>query len=65
MVLYWVDTIISPSLSDLYVFLMPPGLSLYRGNEYKRWKAESLSFLHVLLVWEIVLTSLLIKMRQS
>jgi hypothetical protein len=23
MVLYWVDTIISPSLSDLYVFLMP------------------------------------------
>ncbi len=23
MVLYWVDTIISPLLSDLYVFLMP------------------------------------------
>ena len=32
---------------------------------YNHWKAESLSFLHVLLVWEIELTSLLIKMRQS
>ncbi len=30
-----------------------------------RWKAESLSFLHVLLVWGVALTSLLIKTRQS
>ena len=29
------------------------------------WKAESLSFLNVLLVWGVLLTSLLIKMRQS
>ena len=32
---------------------------------YNRWKAESLSFLHVLLVWGDVVTSLLIKTRQS
>jgi hypothetical protein len=30
-----------------------------------RWKAEALSFLYVLLVWGVVLTSLLIKKRQS
>jgi hypothetical protein len=30
-----------------------------------RWKAEVLSFLYVLLVWRVVLTSLLIKKRQS
>jgi hypothetical protein len=29
------------------------------------WKAEDLSFLYVLLVWGVVLTSLLIKKRQS
>jgi len=29
------------------------------------WKAEDLSFLHVLLVWSLALTSLLIKKRQS
>ncbi len=32
---------------------------------YKRWKAETLSFLHVLLVWEVALASLLNKTRQS
>ena len=32
---------------------------------YDRWKAEDLSFLHVLLVWWVALTSLLIKKRQS
>ena len=31
---------------------------------YNRWKAESLSFLHVLLVWGVVPASLLIKMHQ-
>jgi hypothetical protein len=30
-----------------------------------RWKAEDLSFLHVLLVWGVTLTSLLIKKCQS
>jgi len=30
-----------------------------------RWKAENLSFLHVLLVWGVTLTSLLVKKRQS
>jgi hypothetical protein len=30
-----------------------------------RWKAEDLSFLHVLLVWGVTVTSLLIKKRQS
>ena len=29
------------------------------------WKAEALSFLYVLLVWGVALTSLLIKKRQS
>ena len=32
---------------------------------YNRWKAEDLSFLYVLLVWWVALTSLLIKKRQS
>ena len=32
---------------------------------YNRWKAETLSFLHVLLVWGVKLTSLLNKRRQS
>jgi hypothetical protein len=32
---------------------------------YDRWKAENLSFLHVLLVWGVTVTSLLIKKRQS
>ncbi len=32
---------------------------------YNRWKAESLSFLLVLLVWGFALTSLLIKTCQS
>jgi hypothetical protein len=32
---------------------------------YDRWKAEDLSFLHVLLVWWVALTGLLIKKRQS
>ena len=32
---------------------------------YDHWKAESLSFLHVLLVLGVALTSLLIKTRQS
>ncbi len=32
---------------------------------YNRWKAEDLSFLHVLLVWWVALTSVLIKKRQS
>ena len=32
---------------------------------YDRWKAETLSFLHVLLVWVVKLASLLNKMRQS
>jgi hypothetical protein len=39
---------------------MSPGTFLPYG-----WKAEDLRFLHVLLVWEVVLTSLLIKKRQS
>ena len=30
-----------------------------------RWKAESLSFLHVLFIWGVALTSLLNKTRQS
>ena len=30
-----------------------------------RWKAEDLSFLYVLLVWGVALTSLIIKKRQS
>ena len=29
------------------------------------WKAEVISFLHVLIVWGVKLTRLLIKMRQS
>jgi len=29
------------------------------------WKAEDLSFLYVLLIWGVALTSLLIKKRQS
>ncbi len=32
---------------------------------YNRWKAETLSFLHVLLVWGVSLTSLINEMRQS
>ena len=32
---------------------------------YNRWKAASLSFLHVLLVWGVAMASLLIKTRQS
>ena len=32
---------------------------------YDRWKAETLSFLHVLLVWGVKLASLLNKRRQS
>ncbi len=31
---------------------------------YDSWKAETLSFLHVLLVWGVTLTSLLNKRRQ-
>jgi len=34
-------------------------------RRYDRWKAEDLSFLHVLLVWLVALTSLLFKKRQS
>jgi hypothetical protein len=38
--------------------------SVRNPQPYNRWKAENLSFLHVLLVWGITLTSLLIKKHQ-
>ncbi len=56
------------SIGVLLVFLVSWRRGRYIGLDQQgdnRWKAESLSFLHVLLVWGVVLASLLIKTRQS
>ena len=34
-------------------------------SSWYHWKAETLSFLHVLLVWGVTMTILLIKKRQT
>jgi hypothetical protein len=56
------------SMGVLLVFLVFWRQDRYIGLDQQgdnRWKAESLSFLHVLFIWGVALTSLLNKTRQS